>query len=94
MSADATTKWNNLRNATYKAAMEAYGRKIRNNADRYEANLNVMELLTASKRSALIQYKKDPIRKDLVCLQEARSKKEKSKLGMAKHLVMMSPSQK
>ena len=33
MSTDATTKWNNLRNATYKAAMEAYGRKVRNNAD-------------------------------------------------------------
>ena len=30
---DATTKWNNLPNATYKAAMEAYGRRIRNNAD-------------------------------------------------------------
>ena len=71
---DATTKWNNLRNATYKAAMEAYGRRIRNNADWYEENLNVMEPLTAAKRSALIQYKKDPNRKHLVSLQEVRKK--------------------
>ena len=66
LSTDATTKWNNLRNATYKAAMEANGRRIRNNADWYEANLNVMEPLTAAKISALIQYKKDPNRKYLV----------------------------
>ena len=56
--------------------MEAYGRRIRNNADWYEANLNVMELLTAAKRSALIQYKKDPMRKHLVSLQEARRKSQ------------------
>ena len=76
LSTDATTKWNNLRNATYKAAVEAYGRRIRNNADWYEANLNVMEPLTAAKRSALIQYKKDPMRKNLVSLQEARRKSQ------------------
>ena len=70
LSTDATTKWNNLCNATYKAAMEAYGRRIRNNADWYEANLNMMELLSAAKRSALIPYKKDPMRKNLVSLQE------------------------
>ena len=49
LSTYATTKWNNLRNATYKAAVEAYGRRIRNNADWYEANFNVMEPLTAAK---------------------------------------------
>ena len=76
LSTDATTKWNNLGNATYRAAMEAYGRRIRNNADWYEANLNVMEPLTAAKRSALIQYKKDPNRKNLVFLQEARRKSQ------------------
>ena len=43
LSTNATTKWNNLRNATYKAAVEAYGRRVRTNADWYEANLNVME---------------------------------------------------
>ena len=55
MTTDATTKWNNLRNATYKAAVEAYGRRIRNNADWYEANLTVMEPLTVAKWLALIQ---------------------------------------
>ena len=58
------------------AAMEAYGRRIRNNADWYEANLNVMEPLTVAKRSALIQYKKDPNRKKYGLL--ARRKEEKS----------------
>ena len=59
MFTDATAKCN----ATYKATMEAYGRRVRTNADWYEANLNVMEPLTAAKRSALIQYKKDPNKK-------------------------------
>ena len=63
LSTDATTKWNNLHNATYKAALEAYGRRVRNNANWYEANLNVMKPLIAAKRSALIQYKKDQIEK-------------------------------
>ena len=56
--------------------MEAYGRRVRTNADWYEANLNVMEPLTAAKRAALIQYKKDPNRKNLVSLQEARRKSQ------------------
>ena len=46
---DPTTKWNNLHNATYKAAVEAYGRRIRYNVDWYESNLNVTEPLTAAK---------------------------------------------
>ena len=58
--------------------MEAYGKKVRTNADWYEANLNVMEPLTAAKRSALIQYKKDPNRKSLVLAILARSKEKKS----------------
>ena len=58
---DATTKWNTLCNATYKAAVEAYGRRIRKNADWYEANLNMMEHLIAAKRSALIQYNRSAL---------------------------------
>ena len=61
-------------NATYKAVVDAYGSRVRNNTDWYEANLNVMEPLTAAKMLALIQYKKDPNRKNLVSLQEARRK--------------------
>ena len=56
--------------------MEAYGKWVRKNADWYEANLNEMESLTAAKQSALIQYKKDAIRKHLVSLQEARRKSQ------------------
>ena len=74
LSTDATTKCNNLPNATYKAAVETYGRMVRTNADWNEANLNVMKPLTAAKRSALIQYRKVPNRKNLVSLQEARRK--------------------
>ena len=74
LSTDATTKWNTLCNATYKAAVEAYGRKIRKTADWYEANVNVTEHLTAAIKSALIQYKKNPIIKNLVSLQEAKRK--------------------
>ena len=55
-STHAATKWNNLCNATYKTAVKSYGKKVINNAYWYEANLNVMEPLTAAKRSALIQY--------------------------------------
>ena len=55
---DDTKKWNNLHNATYKAAVEAYGSRVRNNANWYEANLNMMEPFTAAERSALIQYQR------------------------------------
>ena len=78
MSTDATTKWNNLCNAAYKAAVEAYGRRVRNNADWYEAVHNVMEPLTATKRSALIQYRRIQIKKSGL-LAEA----EKSTAGQA-----------
>jgi len=61
--------------------VEAYGKRIRNDADWYEANLSVMEPLTAAKRSALIQYKKDPNRKRSGLL--ARSNEEKSTTGKA-----------
>jgi hypothetical protein len=78
LSTDVTTKWNNLRNATYKAALEAYGWMVRTNADWYEASLNMMAPLTAAaKRSALIQYKKDSNRKNLFCLQEVMRKSQK-----------------
>ena len=59
-----------------KAAVKTHGRRVRNNADWYEANLNAMKTLTAAKRSALIQYKKDPMRKKLISLQEARRKRQ------------------
>ena len=59
--------------------MEAYGKRIRNYADWYEANLSVMEPLTAAKRSALIQYKKDPNRKQSGLF--ARSQAKKSTAG-------------
>ena len=77
---DATTKWNDFYNATYKAAVKAYGRRVRNNANWYEANLNVMEPLSAAKRSALIHYKMIQLEKsDLL----ARSKEKKSTAGKA-----------
>ena len=76
MPTDATTKWNNLRNATYKAAMKEYRRRVRINADWYEANLNVMEPLTAAIKVSSQPIKKDPNRKNLVSLQEVRRKSQ------------------
>ena len=80
LSIDATTKWNNFCNATYKAAVKAYGRRIRNNADWYEANFNVIEPLTAAKRSALIQYKRIQLEKYGLL---ASCKEKKSTAGKA-----------
>ena len=52
-----------------------------NKSGHTNVNLNVMKPLTAAKRSALIQYKKNPIRKKSGLL--ARSKKKESKAGKA-----------
>ena len=70
---DATeSKWAHLRNAVYSAAVTAYGKKARKNADWFEAYWEEMEPVTEAKRKALLAYKTTPSPSTLADLKAAR----------------------
>ena len=70
---DATTKWNFIRNATHKAALDTFGRKKRDREDWFEANLTTLEPAFAKKREALLEHKARPSARSLAALKKARS---------------------
>ena len=57
---DAQSKWNLLRNSIYSTAIGTYGKKVRRNADWFEANVEVMKPILEAERTALVDYKDDP----------------------------------
>ena len=73
-SEDDTTesKWAHLRDAVYSAAITAYGKKTRKNADWLEAHWEEMEPVTEAKRKALLAYKTTPSPSTLADLKAAR----------------------
>ena len=56
----AEANWNTLRDIIYDTALTTYGNKQRKNTDWYEANITLMEHVIDAKRSALINFKRDP----------------------------------
>ena len=70
----ADSRWRQLSTAIHRSAITAYGRKERRNVDWYEANLQLMEPLTQSKREALIRWKEDPTQQNLLSLRACRAK--------------------
>ncbi|CAM4379955.1 unnamed protein product [Leuciscus chuanchicus] len=55
-----TTTWNLNISDMYNAAIAAYGKEERKNADWYEAHWEEMESMTEAKRKALLAYKASP----------------------------------
>jgi hypothetical protein len=80
VSADDTidSKWPRLRDAVYNAAITAYGKKERKNADWYEAHWEEMEPVTEAKRKALLAYKANPSPSTLQSLRTARNKAQQT----------------
>ena len=72
------TKWSHLRDALYDAAIHAYGKKERKNADWYEAHWEEMEPLVEEKRKALLAYKTKPSPSTLHALRSARNKAQQT----------------
>ena len=70
---DATeSKWAHFQDAVYSAAITAYGKKARKNADWFEAHWEEMEQVTEAKRKALLAYKTTPSPSTLADLKAAR----------------------
>ena len=71
---NAEDRWNSLKSTIYSAAILTYGKKELKNADRFEANITEMKPVINAKRTALINYKRDPSQRNLQALRAARSK--------------------
>nr|XP_058942010.1 uncharacterized protein LOC131770312 [Pocillopora verrucosa] len=69
----AEDRWNHIRDATYKSAVDTFGKRERKNPDWFEAGIKELEPAISSKRTALLNYKKDPCEKTLTALRRARS---------------------
>ena len=76
-SESAEENWNTLRDIIYDTALTTYGKKQRKNTDWYEANITLMEPVIDAKRSALINFKRDPSQRKKTTLRAARNKSNK-----------------
>ena len=74
----AEENWNTLRDIIYDTALTTYGKKQRMNTDRYEANITLMEPVIDAKRSALINFKRDPSQRNKTALRAARNKAQQT----------------
>ncbi|XP_052217843.1 uncharacterized protein LOC127835421 [Dreissena polymorpha] len=70
---DAMGRWKSIRDTIYDAAIAAFGKKEGKNPDWFNANLQELEPVLATKRSALLAYRKSPCEKTLSALRTARS---------------------
>ena len=70
----AEENWNTLRDIIYDTALTSYGKKQRKNTDWYEAHITLMEPVIDTKRSALINFKRDPSQMNKTALRAARNK--------------------
>ena len=58
----------------YNTALTTYGKKERKITDWYESNITVMELVTKAKSFAVVNFKRDPSKKNLNTIRAARNK--------------------
>ena len=66
------SRWAHLRVSVYSAAISAYGKKERKNADWFEAHWEEMEPVTEGKRQAFLAYKASPCPCTLTTLRAAK----------------------
>ena len=69
--------WNHIRDATYNSAVDSFGKRERKNPDWFVAEIEVLEPALSSKRTALLNYKKDPCEGTLTMLRRARSEAQR-----------------
>ena len=74
----AEENWNPLRDIIYDTALITYGKKQRKNSDWYEENITLMEPVIDAKRSALINFKRDPSGRNKTALRAARNKAQQT----------------
>ncbi|KAH3873140.1 hypothetical protein DPMN_036367 [Dreissena polymorpha] len=65
-------RWKSIMDIVINAALAAFGKKYGQNPDGLNANLHKLEPVYATKRSALLAYKKSPFEKTLSALRTTR----------------------
>ena len=70
----ATESWECLRKVIYEQALDAYGGRVRKNADWFEAHIKEMTPLIAAKRTALSKFKAMPSAVNAEALRGAKRK--------------------
>ena len=69
----AQARWDFIRDAVYKAAIDTFGKRAKKNEDWFEAGIEEMEPAITAKRAALLEYKRQPCKKTLATYREARN---------------------
>ena len=64
----ADERWNHIHDATYKSAVDTFGKRERKSPDWFEAGIEELEPAISCKRTALLNYKQDPSEKTLAAL--------------------------
>ena len=72
-TSSAEERWNHIRDAIYNSAMDTFGKSKRQNPDWFEAGITKLEPAIAAKRTALLNYKREPSEKTLAALRKARN---------------------
>ena len=66
-------RWNHIREATYDSAMGSFGKEERQSHDWFEAGIAELEPAIEAKRTALLNYKREPSEKTLAAHRKARN---------------------
>ena len=70
---NAEERWSHIRDSTYKSAMDTFGKKERRNPDWFESGIALLEPAIAAKRTAMLDYKREPTEKTLAAHRKARN---------------------
>ena len=73
----ADERWNHTRDATYKSAVDTFGKRERKSPDWFEAGIEELEPAISCKKTALFNYKQDLSEKTLAALKRARSETQR-----------------
>ena len=73
----AQVRWDFIRDATYKAAFDSFGKKAKKNEDWFEAGIEEMKPAISAKGAALLEYKRQPSERTLAAYREARNNTKK-----------------
>ena len=71
------SKWSHLRDTIYVSALDAFGKKTRENTDWFDAHWDEMKPVTEAKRKALMAYKEKPTPDTLHALKTAKMHAQK-----------------
>ena len=72
----AQARWDFIRDAKNKAAIDTFGKRENKNEDWFEAGIDSLDPAIAAKGTALLEYKRQPSAKNLAIYRKARNNAE------------------